>query len=34
MRKKNMILFVSILVIALIWGAIYWYAVAPVIDPR
>lgn len=34
MRKKNLILFLAILVIGLIWGAAYWYFVVPVIDPR
>ncbi len=34
MRKKNLFLFLAILVIALIWGAVYWYFVVPVIDPR
>ncbi len=33
-KKRNIILFVSIAVVALIWGAVYWYYVMPVIDPR
>lgn len=34
MKKKNMILFAVIIVAALTWGALYWYFVMPVIDPR
>lgn len=34
MKKKNIILFVSIVAMAIVWGVIYWYFVVPVIDPR
>lgn len=34
MKKKNIILFASIVAVAIIWGVIYWYLVVPVIDPR
>jgi hypothetical protein len=34
MRKRNLILFGSIVVVAAIWGALYWYFVMPFIDPR
>lgn len=34
MRKKNIVLFAVILAVALIWGAVYWYVVQPIIDPR
>lgn len=33
-RKKNIILLISIIAMAIIWGVIYWYLVVPVIDPR
>lgn len=34
MKKKNLILFLAIIVMALIWGVVYWYLVVPIIDPR
>ncbi len=34
MKKKNLYLFLGIIVIALIWGVVYWYFVVPVIDPN
>ena len=34
MRKRNMLLFLGIVVISVVWGAVYWYYVVPVIDPR
>lgn len=32
MKKKNMILFITILIMGLIWGFVYWFLIAPVID--
>lgn len=34
MKKRNLILFLAIVIGALVWGAIYWYFVVPIIDPR
>ncbi|MCM3756827.1 YdgA family protein [Sporosarcina aquimarina] len=34
MKKRNLLLFLGIVIIALVWGAVYWYFVVPVIDPR
>lgn len=34
MKKRNLLLFSGIVVLALIWGAVYWYFVVPIIDPR
>lgn len=32
MRKRNILLFVLIIVLAMIWGAVYWYFIAPFAD--
>ncbi len=34
MKKRNLLLFLGIVVMALVWGAVYWYFVVPIIDPR
>ena len=34
LRKRNILLFLFIVVAAIMWGAVYWYFIAPVIDPR
>ncbi|MBE1554073.1 YdgA family protein [Sporosarcina limicola] len=34
MKKRNILLFVFIVLAAIMWGAVYWYFIAPVIDPR
>lgn len=34
MKKRNLLLFFGIVVMALVWGAVYWYVVVPIIDPR
>ncbi|WP_225217586.1 YdgA family protein [Sporosarcina gallistercoris] len=34
MKKRNLLLFLGIVIIALGWGALYWYIVVPIIDPR
>ncbi|VDG97833.1 Uncharacterised protein [Lysinibacillus sphaericus] len=34
MKKRNLLLFLGIVIMALVWGAVYWYLVVPIIDPR
>lgn len=34
MKKRNLLLFLGIVVMALVWGAVYWYFVVPIIEPR
>lgn len=34
MRKRNILLFLFIVVAAIVWGLIYWNFVVPIIDPR
>ncbi|MET3658120.1 hypothetical protein ABIC55_003237 [Sporosarcina psychrophila] len=34
MRKRNILLFIFIVVAAIMWGAVYWKFVMPIIDPR
>lgn len=34
MRKRNLLLFTGIVIMTLVWGAVYWYLVVPIIDPR
>ncbi|NYF24463.1 hypothetical protein HDC33_001288 [Sporosarcina sp. JAI121] len=34
MRKRNILLFLFVVVAAIMWGAVYWMFVAPIIDPR
>lgn len=33
-KKRNVLLFLIIGVAAIMWGAVYWYFVQPLIDPR
>ncbi|WP_232843401.1 YdgA family protein [Sporosarcina beigongshangi] len=34
MKRRNILLFAIIVVAAIAWGAVYWYFVMPIIDPR
>ncbi|MCZ2259502.1 YdgA family protein [Sporosarcina sp. G11-34] len=34
MKKRNVTLFIILVLVTIVWGAAYWYFVAPVIDPR
>jgi hypothetical protein len=34
MKRRNLLLFIGILVAAVIWGAVYWFFVVPIIDPQ
>lgn len=32
MRKRNIIIFIAILAMGLVWGVVYWYLIAPHLD--
>ena len=34
MKRRNLTLFLIILIIAFIWGAVYWYFIAPFAGPN
>ncbi|MCM3709817.1 YdgA family protein [Sporosarcina luteola] len=34
MKKRNMILFLFIVIAAIIWGGVYWYFIAPFAGPN
>lgn len=32
MKKRNLIIFIIILAMGLVWGVVYWYLIAPYMD--
>ncbi|MBB4823812.1 cell division septal protein FtsQ [Sporosarcina luteola] len=34
MRRRNMLLFLFIILAAILWGIVYWYFIAPFVGPN
>ncbi len=34
MKRRNMTLFILMVIAAIIWGAVYWYFIAPFAGPN